>query len=245
MNGRGTAIVTGASRGIGRAVALRLAHDGFTVAVNYRSAEAEALSLVEEIAGAGGTAGAFQADVSDFDGAGRLVQAAIEAFGAVDVLVNNAGITRDRLIPMMSEADFNDVVRTNLNGCFNMIRHVYRPMMKQRSGCIVNVSSVVGLHGNAGQANYAASKAGIVGLTLSAAQELGGRGVRVNAVAPGYVRTDMTEALNDEQRGRIAERITLGRLGAPEDIAGVVAFLCSPDAAYITGQVISVDGGMR
>lgn len=238
------AIVTGASRGIGRAVALALAADGCTVAVNYRSQQAAAEAVCAEIIAAGGQAQAFLADVSDFNEAGALVSAVLSAFGSVDVLVNNAGVTRDRLIAMMSEEDFNEVVRTNLNGCFNMTKHVYRPMMKQRSGCIVNVSSVIGLHGNAGQANYAAAKAGIIGLTLSTAKELGGRGVRVNAVAPGYVQTDMTAALNDEQRGRIAERILLGRLGEASDIAGVVSFLCSPAAGYITGQVLSVDGGM-
>ncbi len=239
-----TAIVTGASRGIGRAIALRLAADGYTVAVNYRSQQDAAEAVCDEIRKAGGQARAFWADVADFEQAGALVEAVLSSCGQVDVLVNNAGITRDRLIPMMSEADFADVIRTNLNGCFNTMRHVYRPMMKQRSGSIVNITSVVGLHGNAGQANYAAAKAGIVGLTLSAAKELGGRGVRVNAVAPGYVQTDMTAALTDEQRARIAERILLGRLGTADDIAGVVAFLCSPAAAYITGQVLSVDGGM-
>lgn len=244
MNGRKTAIVTGASRGIGRAVALRLARDGYNVVLNYRASEAEAEALCAEIGALGVDARAFQADVSNFDESAALVKAAIDAFGAVDVLVNNAGITRDRLIPMMSETDFNDVIRVNLNGCFNMTRHVYRPMMKQKSGVIINVSSVVGIHGNGGQANYAASKAGIIGLTLSTARELGGRGIRVNAVAPGYIQTDMTGVLTDEQRGMIAGRIMLQRLGNPEDVAGLVSFLCSDSAAYITGQVISVDGGM-
>ena len=244
MSGK-TAIITGASRGIGRAVALRLAEDGWDIAANYRGAEAEAQSLCAEIVERGGRALPFRADVSDYAQAETLVKDVISAFGSVDVLVNNAGITRDRLIAMMSEQDFNDVVRVNLNGCFNMTKHVYRPMMKQRSGVIVNISSVVGINGNAGQANYAASKAGIIGLTLSTAKELGGRGIRVNAVAPGYIQTDMTGALNDEVRGKIADRILLGRLGTPEDVAGMVAFLCSPQAAYITAQVISVDGGMQ
>jgi len=245
MSGRKTSIVTGASRGIGRAVALRLARDGYNVALNYRSSETEAQSICAEITALGAEAKAFKADVSNFDEAAALVKAVLDAFGAVDVLVNNAGITRDRLIPMMSEADFSDVVRVNLNGCFNMTRHVYRPMMKQKSGIIINISSVVGIHGNAGQANYAASKAGIIGLTLSTAKELGGRGIRVNAVAPGYIQTDMTGALTGEQRELIAGRITLGRLGVPEDVAGLVSFLCSDSASYITGQVISVDGGMQ
>ncbi len=245
MSGNKTAIVTGASRGIGRAIALQLAKDGYHLVLNYRASEAEAQSLCDEIAVMGAEAKAFQADVSDYDQAGALVKAALDAFGSVDVLVNNAGVTRDRLIAMMSESDFNDVVRVNLNGCFNMTRHTTRPMMKQKRGVIINLSSVIGIHGNAGQANYAASKAGIIGLTLSAAKELGGRGIRVNAVAPGYIQTDMTAALNDEQRGAIASRVTLGRLGTPEDVAGLVSFLCSDCASYITGQVISVDGGMN
>ncbi len=245
MSGKRTAIVTGASRGIGRAIALRLAREGYHLVLNYRTSEAEAQALCGEIAALGAEARAFRADVSDFEQAGALVKAAIDAFGAVDVLVNNAGVTRDRLIAMMGEADFNDVIRVNLNGCFNMTRHAARPMIKQKHGIIINISSVIGIHGNAGQANYAASKAGIIGLTLSAAKELGSRGIRVNAVAPGYIQTDMTAALNDEQRGMIAGRVTLGRLGTPEDVAGLVSFLCSDDAGYITGQVISVDGGMN
>ena len=170
----------------------------------------------------------------------------IEEFGKIDILVNNAGIARDSLIPMMSEDDFDLVLKVNLYGCFNMTKQAYRPMMKQRSGVIVNISSVVGIHGNAGQANYAASKAGVIGLTLSAAKELGGRGVRVNAVAPGYIQTAMTAALPDDLRAQDAgAHQPLGRLGTPEDIAGVVLFLCSDAAGYITGQVIPVDGGMQ
>lgn len=240
-----SAIVTGASRGIGRAIALQLAKDGCNIAVNYRGSEAEAQSLCVEIEALGVKALAFQADVSDFNQAAELVKAAVAGFGAVDVLVNNAGITRDRLIAMMSEEDFTEVIRVNLNGCFNMTRHVTRQMMKQRSGVIVNLSSVIGIHGNAGQANYAASKAGIIGLTLSTAKELGSRGIRVNAVAPGYIQTDMTSALNEEQREKIASHILLGRLGQVDDVANLVSFLCSPAAGYITGQVISVDGGMN
>jgi 3-oxoacyl-[acyl-carrier protein] reductase len=240
-----SAIVTGASRGIGRAIALQLAKDGCNIAVNYRGSEAEARALCVEIVAIGVKALAFQADVSDFNQAAELVKAAVAEFGSIDVLVNNAGITRDRLIAMMSEEDFSEVIRVNLNGCFNMTRHITRQMMKQKSGIIVNLSSVIGIHGNAGQANYAASKAGIIGLTLSTAKELGSRGIRVNAVAPGYIQTDMTSALNDEQREKIASHILLGRLGQVEDVANLVSFLCSPAASYITGQVISVDGGMN
>lgn len=239
-----TAIVTGASRGIGRAVALRLGQDGYRVVVNYRSNQAEAEALCAGIEALGSQALAVQADVSDYEQAGALVSRALEAFGSVDALVNNAGVTRDRLLAMMSEADFSDVVRVNLNGCFNMVRHATRPMMKQRGGVIVNVSSVVGVRGNAGQANYAASKAGIIGLTLSAAKELGSRGIRVNAVAPGFIETDMTGALTGDQRQAIAGRVTLQRLGTPEDVASLVSFLCSDAACYITGQVIGVDGGL-
>jgi 3-oxoacyl-[acyl-carrier protein] reductase len=242
LKGR-TAIVTGSTTGIGRTIALMLASNGADIVLN-NVIEDGAESTVQEIEALGRRAIFVKADISDAAQAQAIGEKAIGEFGKVDILVNNAGITRDRLIPMMSEEDFNKVMQVNLYGTFNMTKAVYRPMMKQKSGAIVSISSVVGLHGNAGQANYAASKAGIVGLTLSVAKELGGRGVRVNAVAPGFIQTDMTKALNDEQRNRLAERISLGRLGTPGDIASLVTFLCSDDASYITGQVITVDGGM-
>lgn len=238
------AIVTGSTTGIGRAIALALAANGADIVLN-NIVEDGAESTAQEIRLLGGRAAFVKADVGDAAQAKALVDRTIEEFGKVDILVNNAGIARDRLIPMMSEDDFNVVLKVNLYGCFNMTKQAYRPMMKQKSGVIVNISSVVGIRGNAGQANYAASKAGIIGLTLSSAKELGGRGVRVNAVAPGYIQTGMTAVLPDELRGKMLERIPLGRLGTPEDIAGVVLFLCSDAASYITGQVIPVDGGMQ
>jgi 3-oxoacyl-[acyl-carrier protein] reductase len=238
------AIVTGSTTGIGRAIALRLAADGADVALN-NIVEEGAQDTLREIKALGVHAVFIQADVGDAEQAKALVEKAIAEFGHVDILVNNAGIARDNMMPMMSEEDFDRVIRVNLKSCFNMTKSVYRPMMKQRSGAIVNISSVVGMHGNAGQANYAASKAGVIGITLSVAKELGGRGVRVNAVAPGYIQTAMTAALPEEVRAGMLARIPLNRLGTPEDIAGVVAFLCSDAAAYITGQVIPVDGGMQ
>jgi 3-oxoacyl-[acyl-carrier protein] reductase len=242
LSGR-VAVVTGSTTGIGRAIALKLAECGADVVFN-NVIEDGADSAVAEVKALSGRSMFVLADVSDAAQAQALVNRTIAEFGKIDILINNAGIARDNLIPMMSEEDFDRVIRVNLKSCFNMTKSAYRPMMKQRSGAIVNISSVVGIHGNAGQANYAASKAGVIGLTLSAAKELGGRGVRVNAVAPGYIQTGMTAVLTDELRGKMLERIPLGRLGTPGDIAGVVAFLCSDAAGYITGQVIPVDGGM-
>jgi 3-oxoacyl-[acyl-carrier protein] reductase len=229
------ALVTGASRGIGRAIALELARAGATVVVGYRSGEAEAQEVARECGGR-----AVQADVSDPASALALVEAA----GDVDILVNNAGLTRDGLLARMSDDDWRVVIETNLSSVFYTCRAVTRPMMKKRAGSIVNVSSIVGVHGNWGQTNYAASKAGIIGFTKSIARELGSRNVRANVVAPGYVKTQLTDVLPEEATTAMLGNTPLGRLGEPEDIAGAVRFLCSDDAAFITGEVLLVDGGL-
>lgn len=238
------ALVTGASRGIGRAIALELAGRGAHVVVNYNGSKDLAEQTVTAIREAGGSAGAFQCDVSDYGACAAMVTELIGSLGHIDILVNNAGITRDGLLMKMSEADFDAVLDTNLKGCFHTIRHLSRYFLKQRSGKIINISSVSGVLGNAGQANYSASKAGVIGLTKAAARELASRGINVNAVAPGFVETDMTDALSDWQKEALLGQIPLGRAGRAEDIAKTVAFLASDDAAYITGQVLSVDGGM-
>ncbi|HET7037269.1 MAG TPA: 3-oxoacyl-[acyl-carrier-protein] reductase [Thermomicrobiaceae bacterium] len=241
---RRAAIVTGATRGIGRASALRLARDGFPVVVNYRADEAPARALVDEITQAGGQAVAIQADVTDADAVGKLIESAINHYGGLDVLVNNAGITRDTLIMRMKEEDWDAVIQTNLKSVFVTSKAAIRPMLRQRYGRIINLTSVVGLVGNAGQANYAAAKAGIVGLTKSLARELGSRSITVNAVAPGFIDTRLTEVLPEELRARAVEQIPLGRFGSPEDVAAAVAFFAAPDTGYITGAVLSVDGGL-
>jgi 3-oxoacyl-[acyl-carrier protein] reductase len=233
------ALVTGGSRGIGAAISRELARAGAKVAVNCRSGTDAAEQIAGEIGGI-----AVQADVSNPQEAQALIERVEEELGDVDALVNNAGVTRDTLIARMSDDDWETVIDTNLRGTFNTARAVSRKMLRRRAGSIVNLSSVVGIHGNPGQANYAASKAGIIGLTKALARELGSRGVRVNAIAPGYITTELTDVLNDEQRGLILGNTPLGRLGEPEDVAGAVRFLCSDDAAFITGEVLLVDGGL-
>jgi len=238
------ALVTGASRGIGRAIALKLAALGADVAVNYSGSEQAAEEVAANIEAMGRRAVRVRADVADPAQVEEMVGTVLDRFGRIDILVNNAGITRDNLIMRMKDEEFDRVLETNLKGVFNCLKAVTRPMMKQRSGRIINISSVVGSIGNAGQVNYAAAKAGVVGLTKSAARELASRGITVNAVSPGFIKTDMTDRLSDEQKEAILRQIPLGMLGEPEQVAELVAFLASDAAAYITGQNIHVDGGM-
>jgi len=238
------ALVTGASRGIGRAIAISLAEAGADVAVNYSGSEQAAEEVVRHIESLGRRAFKVKADVASSAQVEEMVKQVLDQFGKLDILVNNAGITRDNLIMRMKEEEFDQVMNTNLKGVFNCIKAVTRPMMKQRSGKIINISSVVGVLGNAGQANYVAAKAGVIGLTKSAARELASRNIAVNAVAPGFIETDMTDKLTAEQREQMLQQIPAARLGKPEDIARVVRFLASDDAAYMTGQTIHVDGGM-
>lgn len=238
------ALVTGSSRGIGRGIALRLAADGFQVVVNYRSGAEAAAEVVEAIEAEGGEAIAVQADVTEGAAVEALVAQTLERFGRVDVLVNNAGVTRDGLLMRMKDEDWDMVIATNLRSVFLASRAVLRAMMRQRAGRIINITSISGLSGNAGQCNYAAAKAGIVGFTRSLAKEAGSRGITVNAVAPGYVPTDLTSDLPQALLDEAVKVTPLGRLGSPTDVAGAVSFLASDDAAFITGQVLRVDGGM-
>jgi len=238
------ALVTGSSRGIGRAIALKLASQGAKVVVNYQKNAAAAQEVVDMIKAAGGEAVAIQADVSKFDEAQALVKSAIDTFGRLDILVNNAGTTRDNLIALMKEEEWDVVLNTNLKSAWNMSKAAGRVMMRQRFGRIVNITSVSGLAGQAGQSNYSASKAGLIGLTKALAKELGPRNITVNAVAPGFVPTDLTADLPAELKEAMLKMTPLGRFGTPEDVANAVAFLVSDEAAYITGQVLSVDGGL-
>lgn len=238
------ALVTGASRGIGSAIAKSLAREGAFVIVNYNGSKEKAEAVVSEIKAAGGDGVSLQCDVSDFTACGAMIENCIKEYGHIDILVNNAGITRDNLLMKMSEEDFDAVLNTNLKGAFNTIRHMSRYFLKQRAGSIINISSVSGVIGNAGQANYSASKAGVIGLTKSVARELSKRGITCNAVAPGFIETEMTEQMPESAKEAVKQQIPLQRTGKVEDIAGVVTFLASERASYITGQVISVDGGM-
>lgn len=239
-----TALVTGGSRGIGRSIALALAEHGVKVAVNYAGSEEAARETVARIAELGSEGIALQGNVGSGEQAEGLVKEVLNTWGRIDILVNNAGITRDNLIMRMKEEEFDQVIETNLKGVFNCLKAATRPMMKQRYGRIINISSVVGVTGNPGQANYSAAKAGIIGLTKSAARELSSRGINVNCIAPGFIDTDMTRQLSDEVRSELEKGIPLARLGRPEDIAMATVFLASEGAAYMTGQTLHVDGGM-
>ncbi len=239
-----TAIITGGVRGIGKAIAFEFARNGANLLLCYRSNEEAARQTASEISEAGGRVEILKGDVSNPFFAGEVIDRTKEIFGRIDILVNNAGITKDKLLMRMSAEDFTDVIDTNLNGSFYFLKAAAEVMVKQRYGRIINLSSIVGVKGNPGQINYCASKAGIIGMTLSAAKELGRRGITVNAIAPGFISTDMTEVLTDDQKKKMLESIPIGRIGTPEDIAKTALFLASEGAGYVTGQVIGVDGGM-
>jgi 3-oxoacyl-[acyl-carrier protein] reductase len=245
MNLNKTAVITGASGGLGSAIAKRMNSLGYNLVLNYNRNSESLKALVETFDNKEVETKIFQADISKFDEAEALMKEAINSFGTIDVLVNNAGITRDKILTMMSEDDFNDVININLSGTFNCIKHVCKKMIKQKSGRIINISSVIGLIGNIGQVNYAASKAGIIGMTKSTAKELARKKITCNAIAPGFIQTKMTEAMTDDAKQAIVKNIPLKRLGNPEDVADLVEFLASEKASYITGQVISVDGGLH
>lgn len=237
-------IVTGGSRGIGKAIALKLAEQGANIAINYNKADSEAQAVVEAVKQMGVEAQAIQADVAVTTEAARLIDTVLKSMGRVDILVNNAGVTRDKLLMQMSEADWDTVLDTNLKGAYNCSKAILRPMLKQRGGRIINITSVSGLSGSGGQANYSAAKAGLIGFTKALAREVASRNITVNAVAPGFIETDMTKALADELKQKIMAQIPLERFGKPEDIAEAVAFLASNAATYITGHVLTVDGGL-
>ena len=239
-----TAIVTGASRGIGAEIAKYLAKEGARIAVNYSGSQSKAEEVVNEITANGGEAFAIQASVSDVESVSAMISETMNRFGSIDILVNNAGITRDNLLMRMKENEWDDVINTNLKGVFLCTKAVTRQMMKQRSGRIINISSVVGVSGNAGQANYVAAKAGVIGLTKTTAKELASRNINVNAIAPGFITTEMTDELSEEVKNQMLTQIPLAKLGNPEDVAKAVVFLASEDSNYITGQTLHVDGGM-
>lgn len=238
------AVITGGSRGIGRAICLRLAKSGASVVINFTKDSEKAQNVADEIKESGGAGLIFQADVSDIQQAGNLIEFAIQKFGKIDILVNNAGITSDNLLIRMKEEEWDKVISTNLKGVFNCTQPAIKYMIKQRNGVVVNISSVIGVTGNAGQSNYAASKAGVIGFTKSAAREVASRGIRLNVVAPGFIETDMTESLSTEFKDSIIEKIPLKKFGEADSVAALVEFLASEEADYITGQVINIDGGM-
>lgn len=243
LNGK-TALITGASRGIGKAIALKFAKEGANIAIVYAGNEIAANETKNEILSLGVNANIYRCDISDFIATKELVNNVIVDFGGIDILINNAGITKDSLIISMSEENFDAVIDTNLKGAFNMIKHTYSHFIKKRSGRIINMTSVIGITGNAGQSNYASAKAGLIGLTKSVAKELASRNVTCNAIAPGFIETDMTDKLSDKTKETVLEHIPLKRLGTPEDIANLAAFLASDLSSYITGEIIKIDGGM-